>query len=81
MTSRKNQPTMSDSPHRVTVTVTGMTCCHCAAAVERAIRALPGVTEVDVQLPDGAVTIRSSFPVEASAIGSVVASVGYGVAR
>ena len=81
MTSQKNQPAMSDSPHRVNVTVTGMTCGQCTAAVERAIRALPGVTNVDVQLPDGAVTIRSSVPVEASAIGGVVESVGYGVAR
>ena len=81
MTSRNTQSAMSDSPHRVTVTVTGMTCGHCTAAVERVIRAIPGVTEVDAHLPDGAVTILSCFAVEAFAIASAVESVGYEVAR
>ncbi|MHB1567354.1 MAG: CopZ family metallochaperone [Acidiferrobacter sp.] len=32
------------------LTVTGMTCGHCVAAVTRALTAVPGVTAVDVSL-------------------------------
>lgn len=34
----------------VTLSVTGMTCNHCVAAVTRALKAVPGVTAADVSL-------------------------------
>lgn len=34
-----------------TLTVEGMTCNHCKAAVEKAVRALPGVMAAEVDLP------------------------------
>ncbi len=38
--------------------VTGMTCAHCVSAVTTELRALPEVTDVEVNLvPDGASTV------------------------
>ena len=48
-----------------TFSVNGMTCGHCASAVTDEMKALPGVSNVDIQLvPEGAsiVTVRSSEP-------------------
>lgn len=35
---------------RVTLTITGMTCGHCVAAVKKALAAVPGVESVEVTL-------------------------------
>jgi mercuric transport protein len=35
---------------RLTLTITGMTCGHCVAAVKKALAAVPGVEEVEVTL-------------------------------
>ncbi len=47
---------------RVTLTITGMTCGHCVAAVKKALGAVPGVGEVEVTLapPRAAVAYDSS---------------------
>lgn len=39
------------------LTVTGMTCEHCARAVARAVRAVPGAGAVSVDLDRGRVTV------------------------
>lgn len=46
---------------RVTLGITGMTCGHCAAAVKKALSAVPGVGEVEVTLspPRAVVSIDS----------------------
>lgn len=61
------------------VTVQGMTCGHCVAAVREEISAVPGVTDVDVDLDSGRVAIRSSDPVELDAVAAAVAEAGYEV--
>jgi copper chaperone len=40
-----------------TLNVRGMTCGHCKASVTEALRKLPGVTSVDVDLATGRVTV------------------------
>jgi copper chaperone len=42
-----------------TYSVVGMTCDHCARSVRAEVGALPGVTEVHVDLPSGQVTVTS----------------------
>src|SRR5437764_1277584 len=42
----------------VSVTVTGMTCGHCASSVRDEVGDIPGVTAVDVHLGTGKVTVR-----------------------
>lgn len=40
-----------------TFSVSGMTCQHCKMAVERAVRELQGVTQVEVKLESGQVAV------------------------
>jgi len=42
-----------------TYSVVGMTCDHCARSVSAEVAALPGVTDVQVDLPSGRVTVAS----------------------
>ena len=64
----------------ITVTVTGMTCGHCASSVGEEVGAIPGVTGVDVDLASGKVTIDSEQEVQAHAIKSAVEEAGYQLA-
>jgi copper ion binding protein len=64
----------------VTVTVTGMTCGHCAASVREEVSSIPGVTAVDVDLASGKVTIDSEREVEANVIKGAVEEAGYELA-
>jgi copper chaperone len=64
----------------VYVTVTGMTCGHCATAVREEVGGIPGVTGVDVDVVSGAVTIDSEHQVDAQAIKSAVEEAGYQLA-
>jgi copper chaperone len=64
----------------VTVTVTGMTCGHCASSVREEVGSIPGVTAVDVDLASGEVTVDSDRQVEADAIKSAVEEAGYQLA-
>lgn len=64
-----------------TVIVSGMTCGHCAASVREEVGALAGVTDVDVDVASGRVTISSSAPIEADAIRVAVEEAGYHLAQ
>ncbi|MED5816607.1 cation transporter [Mycolicibacterium sp. 050232] len=63
-----------------TVTVTGMTCGHCATSVREEVGGLPGVRTVEVDLATGLVTIDSENQLDASAVSAAVAEAGYAVA-
>ena len=66
------------------VVVTGMTCGHCVAAVTEELSAIPGVTDVAVDLVaggDSPVTITSTGPIEHDAIVAAVEEAGDTVAR
>jgi copper ion binding protein len=60
--------------------VDGMTCEHCVRAVSVEIGALPGVVDVNVDLPSGAVTVTSTSPVPAQSIAEAVDEAGYTLA-
>lgn len=64
----------------VTVTVTGMTCGHCASSVREEVGGIPGVTGVDVNLDSGQVTIDSDGQVDPAAVKAAVEEAGYQVA-
>ncbi len=59
--------------------VQGMTCGGCAKHVEKALRSVPGVTEVAVDVAKGLATVQGSATFEAMAA-SVVAA-GYAMTR
>ncbi|MCM4078153.1 heavy-metal-associated domain-containing protein [Paractinoplanes hotanensis] len=62
-------------------TVTGMTCAHCVNSVSTEIRRIPGVTDVQVDLSSGSVTVTSDQPVDGNAIAGAVDEAGYELAR
>lgn len=59
-------------------TVTGMTCSACSAHVEKAVRKLPGVADVSVNLLGGSMLVDHSPDVTDDAIVSAVVHAGYG---
>lgn len=65
-----------------TFRVDGMTCGHCVRAVTEELTALPGVTDVTVDLVDGGsspVTVTSDAPLEHAAVEAAVTEAGYAV--
>jgi len=60
-----------------TYTVSGMTCSHCVSSVTEEVATIPGVTDVQVDLASGAVTITSEAPVEETAVKAAVDEAGY----
>ena len=59
-------------------TVTGMTCSACQAHVDKAVRKLPGVGEVNVNLLGGSMSVEHDETVTAQAIVEAVTKAGYG---
>ncbi|MDI6101393.1 heavy-metal-associated domain-containing protein [Actinoplanes sp. NEAU-A12] len=66
---------------RTTYTVTGMTCSHCVNSVDTEIRQIPGVTDVQVDLASGGVTVTSDQPLDETAVAAAVDEAGYELAR
>ena len=62
-------------------TVTGMTCSHCVNSVSTEIKQIPGVTDVQVELSSGSVTVTSDQPVDEDAVAAAVDEAGYELAR
>jgi copper chaperone len=58
-------------------TVSGMTCGHCVASVTEEIGMLPGVSDVEVVLETGAVTVTSAEPLVEAAVRAAVEEAGY----
>ena len=62
--------------------VDGMTCGHCVSAVTSELQALPGVTDVQVDLVVGGssrVTVTSDEPVADASVSEDVTEAGYAV--
>lgn len=65
-----------------TITVTGMTCGHCTAAVTKELSAIPGVSDVAIDLVaggDSPVTVTSTGPLDHDAVREAVDEAGYAV--
>ncbi|MBU8858547.1 MULTISPECIES: heavy-metal-associated domain-containing protein [unclassified Micromonospora] len=60
-----------------TYQVSGMTCGHCVNSVSTELSALPGVTDVQVDLAGGRVTVTSQKPLDADAVRAAVDEAGY----
>jgi copper chaperone CopZ len=63
-----------------TYTVVGMTCGHCVNSVTEEVTQVPGVTDVDVDLATGGLTVTSDTQVDDAAIRAAVEEAGYSVA-
>lgn len=64
-----------------TVTVVGMTCQHCVAAVTEEVSGLDGVTSVSIALDTGRVDIESDAPVDDAALAAAIDEAGYELAQ
>jgi copper chaperone CopZ len=63
--------------------VTGMTCGHCVSAVDSELRAVPGVTDVAIDLVAGGtsrVIVTSDAPLTRSAVAEAIDEAGYALA-
>ena len=62
------------------IQVTGMTCGGCTSNVTRALKAIPGVSDVNVSLAAGEATVQyDESRASAEQLKSAVKSAGYGV--
>ncbi len=62
-------------------TVSGMTCQHCASAVTEEVSEIDGVTDVDVDLATGRVSVISDAPLDDTAVRAAVDEAGYQLAE
>ena len=63
-----------------TYTVVGMTCGHCVNSVTEEVSQVPGVTDVEVDLAGGGLTVTSESGVDDGAVRAAVEEAGYQVA-
>lgn len=61
----------------LSVSVSGMSCGHCASSIREELLPLSGVEGVEVDVPAGLVTVTG--PVEESAVHAAIAEAGYQV--
>jgi copper chaperone CopZ len=62
---------------QTTINVSGMTCGHCVSAVTMELSLLPTVTEVEVNLESGQVTITSDAALEQAQLATAIDEAGY----
>ena len=62
-----------------TFTVTGMTCGHCVASVTEEVAEVAGITDVDVDLGNGRLTVTSDAPIDGAAVRAAVEAAGYAI--
>ncbi|MGP3965299.1 heavy-metal-associated domain-containing protein [Nonomuraea sp. 3N208] len=63
-----------------TYTVKGMTCGHCVGSVKSEVGKIAGVTDVDVDLATGKVTVTGNEPIDEALVRDAVEEAGYEVA-
>lgn len=63
------------------IRVKGMSCEHCVAAVTKALLALPGVSQVQVDLPSGRVTFETAQTLSQEEIAQAIKAAGYEMVR
>ena len=63
-----------------TYTVVGMTCGHCVKSVTEEVSQVPGVSDVQVDLASGGLTVVGAADVDDAAVRAAVEEAGYEVA-
>jgi Au+-exporting ATPase len=65
----------------ISLSIEGMTCASCVGRVERALKAVPGVTNAVVNLATEKASITTNAPVDRAALVKAVADAGYEVSK
>lgn len=60
-----------------TYKVNGMTCSHCVSSVTEEVTALPGITDVEVDLESGRLTVTGDAAQDTEAVRAAVEEAGY----
>ena len=63
------------------ITVKGMSCAHCVAAMTKAVASLPGVSNVKVDLASGRVSYDHAAPIPQEDLDRVVKAAGFELVR
>lgn len=63
-----------------TFTVVGMTCSHCVMSVTEEINQIPGVSDIDVELATGRLTVSSDGDLDPARVQEAVEEAGYQLA-
>ncbi len=62
-----------------TVKVKGMSCQHCVMSVTKALKAVAGIGEVDINLQTGEVTYTETKPVDPAMVRQAITMTGFEV--
>ncbi len=62
-----------------TIIIKGMRCGHCVGSVTKALEAIEGITNVQVDLAKGEATYNEGKPVEISKIKEAISAIGFEV--
>ncbi|MDQ8020321.1 MAG: heavy metal translocating P-type ATPase [Moraxellaceae bacterium] len=65
--------------HQLTLPVSGMTCASCVSRVERALRAVPGVSDATVNLATEQASVRSAQALDPAAVVAAIERTGFQV--
>lgn len=68
---------MPTATYTATYTVTGMTCAHCVNSVTEEVSAIDGVSDVQVDLDSGSVTVTSTTDITEDSVRAAVEEAGY----
>ncbi len=60
-----------------TIKIKGMSCQHCVMAVTNALKEVPGLSRVNVDLQNGSATVEHEQPIDMNLVKSVVEREGY----
>lgn len=66
---------------KTVISIRGMMCMHCVAHVEKALKAVPGVQAVTVDLLGNCATVDYEEPAELSALEKAITDEGYEVVK
>ncbi|MEE9911321.1 MAG: copper ion binding protein [Deltaproteobacteria bacterium] len=61
------------------IKIKGMSCQHCVMAVTKALGAIDGIKDVQVDLKTGTATYEETKPVDAKVVAAAIAKAGYDV--
>lgn len=64
---------------KATITIEGMSCKHCTGSVEKALKAIPGLTGVSVSLADKNAIVEGDDSVSEAAISAAITDLGFTV--
>jgi copper chaperone len=59
------------------INIKGMSCNHCVMHVTEALKEVPGVSNVVVNLKDGTAIVETNVPVADAALAAAITDVGY----